>query len=179
MKKLESTSHGGLFRSGFTALTMRMQAVKSSPAIEPDLVALDADEVDFLDAAFRQILWESRDGRAIEASTYGRYVDRNFGSDPSIVSTYRSAISTIQAHCVRLHRARFQHLPAWRQLEVLAVHEYGDPDGAMPDLFLLMINHAAEAYFDRVSSSGALVTWPSTSTNAHVRLGESRNPQRE
>ena len=116
----------------------------------------------FVDAAFRRILWESP--RSPHSNAYGLYVDRKlsalsrYAGDQrsgigveSALLVYRDGIATIQAHCLSKHGVRFQQLASWRQNEVLAFHEWGAEEERgheMPDLFRLMLNDAAEAYFD-------------------------------
>ena len=129
----------------------------------PSLRCLLADEADFIDAAFDCILPEARDeGLRVSASAY---VDAKLaallarGSTESNIDLrfYRAGIAEVQALCEQAHGRRFQALSFGQQLSVLAQI---DPPGDAPSslrrcLHDLLLNDAAEAYFDVVGPSWA------------------------
>jgi len=142
-----------------------MRATLAGRAAAP-LQCLLPDEAAFIDAAFERILPEAAaDGLKVSAS---RYVDAKLAraaaraessvSDPAL-TLYRSAIADVQAHCKRTLGRRFQILPVWQQLAVLAQLEHA-PD-AVPSLQDCLIDQlltdAAEAYFDVAARPSAAV----------------------
>jgi Gluconate 2-dehydrogenase subunit 3 len=133
-----------------------MRATSKGRAVAP-LRCLLPDEAAFIDAAFERILPEaSADGLKVSAS---RYVDAKLAplaahaegpASNSALTLYRTAIAAVQAHCERRQGRRFQALPVWQQLAVLAQLERSadkahNPHGCLIDWLL---NDAAEAYFD-------------------------------
>jgi hypothetical protein len=127
------------------------------------LRCLLADEADFIDAAFNCVLPESRDeGLQVPASAY---VDAKLAALPVQGSAepnidlwfYRAGIAEVQALCERTQGRRFQALSLWQQLSVLAQIEPPEnaPMSLRRCLLELLLNDAAEAYFDAVGSSWA------------------------
>ena len=70
---------------------------------------------------------------------------------------YRSGIADVQALCERTLGRRFQALAIWQQLAVLAQIERpaGAARGVGRHLLDLLLNDAAEAYFEVAASSWA------------------------
>jgi hypothetical protein len=138
-----------------------MRATRTERAGVP-LRCLLPDEAGFIDAAFERILPEAEaDGLKVSAS---RYVDaklaplaiRGDGAAPSpALSLYRSAIAEVQAWCEHTLGRRFQALPVWQQLAVLARLESAADTARSPQGCLIdwLLNDAAEAYFD-------VAAWP-------------------
>jgi hypothetical protein len=120
-----------------------------------------ADEAEFIDAAFHCILPEARDeGLRVSASAY---VDAKLAAAPAgsgAVSDgglhrYRDGIADVQASCERTRGRRFQALSLWQQLAVLAEIDHAEAAPSRPRrrLLDLLLNDAAEAYFEVVESS--------------------------
>jgi hypothetical protein len=129
----------------------------------PSLRCLLADEADFIDAAFDCILPEARDeGLRVSASAY---VDAKLAAllargstEPNIdLRFYRAGIAEVQALCERTQGRRFQALSLWQQLAVLAQIDtpVDAPSELRRRLLDLLLNDAAEAYFDAVGPSWA------------------------
>ena len=140
-----------------------MRATRAERAVPP-LHCLLPDEAAFIDAAFERILPEAKaDGLKVSAS---RYVDAKLAplavpaegtaANPAL-TLYRSAISDLQAHCERTLGRRFQALPVWRQLAVLAQLEGSADTAPSPQGSLIdwLLSDAAEAYFDVAGRSFA------------------------
>jgi len=125
------------------------------------LRCLLTDEARFIDAAFDRFFPEARgEGLRVSASAY---VDAKLAAHPmpgnvdlgAALPFYRSAIAEVQAHCVRTLGRRFQALPVWQQLAVIAQLERAadaasDPKGCLIERLL---NDAAEAYFAAAAKS--------------------------
>jgi len=128
---------------------------------------LSLDERNFVEAAFRCILSDDEYVSASGRMPYAQYVARKLAQsvrgsgclsaradgmqDDSMIHLYKAGIFAVQAHCQRMHGHPFQDLAVWRQSCVLAVMEDGgsaDDIGTFHDLFQVMVNDAAEAYFD-------------------------------
>jgi len=128
---------------------------------------LSLDERNFVEAAFRCILSDDEYVPASGRMLYAQYVARKLAQsvrgsgclsahadgmrDDSMIHLYKAGIFAVQAHCLRMHGHPFQDLAVWRQSCVLAVMEDGgsaDDIGTFHDLFQVMVNDAAEAYFD-------------------------------
>jgi hypothetical protein len=129
----------------------------------PSLRCLLADEAEFIDAAFDRILPEARvEGLRVSASAY---VDAKLAAlpargsaEPSIdLRFYRAGIAEVQALCERTQGRRFQALAPWQQLSVLAqIETPGDAPSSLGRCLIdLLLNDAAEAYFDVVGPSWA------------------------
>ena len=142
------------------ASTVSTRAVKTRNA-RPPLQCLFPDEAAFVDAAFQCILPEARaEGLEISASAY---VDAKLarGVSYSSLRFYRSEIADVQALCESTLGRRFQALPIWQQLAVLAQIERpaGAARGVGRCLLDLLLTDAAEAYFEAVAPScGTLPT---------------------
>jgi len=126
------------------------------------LRCLLTDEARFIDAAFDRFFPEARgEGLRVSASAY---VDAKLAAHPmqdndvgpgAALPFYRSAIAEVQANCVRTLGRRFQALPVWQQLAVIAQLEHAadaasDPRGCLIERLL---NDAAEAYFAAAARS--------------------------
>jgi hypothetical protein len=129
----------------------------------PSLRCLLADEAAFIDAAFHCILPEARDeGLQVSASAYvdaklaALLVQDSAESDIDL-RFYRAGIAEVQAFCERTQGRRFQALSLWQQLSVLAqIDRPGDAPSSLRRCLLdLLLNDAAEAYFDVVGPSWA------------------------
>jgi hypothetical protein len=129
----------------------------------PSLRCLLADEAEFIDAAFDCILPEARDeGLRVSTSAYvdarlaALLVQDSAESDIDL-RFYRAGIAEVQALCERTQGRRFQSLPFWQQLSVLAQIDRpgGAPSSLRRCLLDLLLNDAAEAYFDVVGPSWA------------------------
>jgi hypothetical protein len=125
------------------------------------LRCLLADEADFIDAAFDCILPEARDeGLRLSASAYvdaklAALVARGSAESNLDLRLYRAGIAEVQALCERTQRRRFQALSLWQQLSVLAQIDTprDAPSSLRRCLLDLLLNDAAEAYFDAAGSS--------------------------
>jgi hypothetical protein len=138
-----------------------MRATRTARSGAP-LCCLLPDEAAFIDPAFERMLPEAKAaGLKVLAS---RYVDaklapfaaRAEGIAPNPALTlHRSAIADVQAHCERTLGWRFQILPVWRQLAVLAQLERASDTARSEQGCLIdwLRNDAAEAYFDVAARS--------------------------
>jgi hypothetical protein len=120
---------------------------------------LNCDEAAFIATAFLRILPDDTWGAGGLDSRGAAYVDRQLGiaalassrPTPTRADIYRAGIAAVQAHSVIAHGQRFQDLPLWHQLSVLAALEDGTKpfdDMQFRFLFFMLANDAAEAYFD-------------------------------
>jgi hypothetical protein len=129
----------------------------------PSLRCLLRDESDFIDAAFHCVLPEARDeGVRVSASAY---VDAKLaallaqGRPESFVDlrSYRAGIARVQALCERRHGRRFQ---VFRSGSSCPSSRRSKPPKMLlracsAVLLDLLLNDAAEAYFDAVGPSWA------------------------
>ena len=110
--------------------------------VKPLPTCLTRDEAQFINAAFARILSGNEPVPTIQPSR----------AVLQMTTLYRAGIAAIQAYCLRENRTRFQALASWQQDAVLALLEDGDGRAAFGQfraLFFLMVNDAAEAYFDQ------------------------------
>jgi hypothetical protein len=110
--------------------------------MKPLPTCLTRDEAQFINAAFARILSGNESVPTIQPSS----------GVPQMATLYRAGIAAVQAYCLRENRTRFQALASWQQDAVLALLEDGDGRAAFGQfkaLFFLMVNDAAEAYFDQ------------------------------
>jgi Gluconate 2-dehydrogenase subunit 3 len=120
---------------------------------------LSDDEAQFIDAAFARIL-KDNDPALGAAGHVDRKLRALGGSSngpgkPSTAALYKAGIAAVQAHCVRAHRRRFQHLPASEHDAALALLEGGHGFGGIGQfqvLFWMLVNDAVDAHFESTRS---------------------------
>jgi hypothetical protein len=165
---------------------------RSAPRVD-DLLCLNAEEAQFLMAAFARILEIASDqteDALMEVAT--RKLDRKLwaeghhlngmasGSNLSATALYRFGIAAIEAHCQGEFGLRFHELPVPSQLAVLTQLDNPRPfhlDEDFEPLSAMLVVDAVESYFDALADEEACRVAQELASSVDTASGSTGHPE--